>query len=202
MAETIVTPLIPSEHEYAIVATFSEQTLDSLMAIQAALTDLLGDAIWLTPPQALHSTLIEIICDTDYYGSSRQKLFEEWHEQYNQQTAATIADLSPCSITFTELEVSPRAVIVKTARSGSFNDFRAKLLSNIALPQGTKTPPDITHCSLARFNESLDFDILIELTGAIKVGIPEHISRFMLLKDLGPPSFTPKVIETYDMNVS
>src|SRR4051812_36532437 len=127
MPETIVTPLTPSEHEYNIVATFSEQTLDYLTAIQATLKDTLRDAIWLTPRQALHSTLMQIISDSDYQGLSRQKLFEDWHEHYNHPTSETIASFSPCSITFTELVVSQRAIIVKTAHSDSFNGFRAKL---------------------------------------------------------------------------
>lgn len=65
MSKTAITPLTPSIHEYGIVATFSDATLDSLVAIQATIKDKLGDAVWLAPRQALHSTLMEIICDTN-----------------------------------------------------------------------------------------------------------------------------------------
>lgn len=63
-------------------------------------------------------------------------------------------------------------------------------------------PPDITHCSLARFNKAVNLDSVITEIEDIKVNITEKITRFKLLRDLGPPSFTPKVIESYEMSAS
>jgi hypothetical protein len=200
MSETIITPQTPSDHEYAIVAQFNELTLECLTLIQEQLNDLLGDSIWLTPERALHSTLMEIICDRHYEGLSREQHFLNWFEQYDQTVGKVIADITPFDITFNQIEVSSRAIIVRTTNSQPFNDIRAKLLSQVDLPVGTKLPPDITHCSLARFNTVLDVEEVSRLVGAIAVGFTERISHFKLLSDLGPPHFDPRTIQTYKLH--
>ena len=200
MSETILTLQTPSEHEYAIVAQFSESSIEHLASIQEQLSALLGDSIWLTPRQALHSTLMEIICDRQYEGLSREQHFLNWFEQYDQPTGEVFADIAPFDITFNQLEVSSRAIIVRTVDSQPLNDIRAKLLSQVELPVGTKLPPDITHCSLARFNKVLDVEEVKGLVGTIAVDFTEHISDFKLLSDLGPPRFDPQTIQTYKLH--
>src|SRR4051812_9766957 len=110
MSETIITPQTPSEHEYAIVAQFGEASLGHLTLIQDQLQSLFGDSIWLTPPKALHSTLMEIICDRQYEGLSRQQYFLNWYKQYSQKASKVIADTPAFDVTFNQLEVSSRAI--------------------------------------------------------------------------------------------
>lgn len=201
MTKTIPTPQTLSEDEYGIVATFSNKSLDSLSAIQAQLHDILGDAVWFTPQRALHSTLMEIICDTDYKSASRQQLLTDWYERYNQIVTEAIAKLEPFEVTFDQLEVHPRAIIVRSSDSRSFDAIRSKLLSKINLPTGTKQPPDIIHCSLARYNKVLNVENIIEQTKMININFTERISNFKLLKDLGPPSFDPKMVQMYKIGL-
>jgi len=196
MSNTIPTPQTPSFDEYSIVATFSEQSLDQLSAIQSQLVELLGDNIWLTPRRALHSTLMEIICDREYE-KPRKQLFDTWYEQYNHITAEVLAQLSPFDITFSELEFSQRAIIARLSDSTIFNGIRTRLLSKISLPNGTKLPPDITHISLARYNSVLPLEAVTKKTSSIKVNFTQHISNFKLLKELGPPAFQPTLIQEY-----
>lgn len=197
MIKTIPTLQAPSHDEYAIVAKFSETSLATLSTLQNQLVDILGDAIWLTPQRALHSTLIEIICDVDYGVSSRKQLFDNWHEQYNQIVAENISEMSPFAITFDKLEISQNAIIVKASDSTIFNDARFKLLSVMNLPTGTKQPPDITHCTLARYNDAIKLNDVIEQTKMLRINFTEHVVRFELLKDLGPPNFQPKPVNEY-----
>jgi hypothetical protein len=199
MTETIPTLQTPSYDECGIVATFSEESLANLSALQKQLGTILGDSIWLTPTQALHGTLMEIICDIDYRDVSRKDLFSDWHERYNQMVIETLAEFSPFEITFSELEISPRAIIIKSADSAIFNNIRAKLLSRINLPNGTKQPPDITHCTIARYNDALNLDEVTERTNMLGVNFSERIADFKLLRDLGPPSFEPKMLEKYEL---
>lgn len=198
MTNTIETPQTPSHDEYGIFATFSEQSLDQLVEIQDQLSECLGDAIWLTPRRALHSTLMEVICDKDY-GVPRKQLFDTWHAEHGDAVAKTFAELPPFDITFTELEISQRAIIVRLRDSEAFNDIRSRLLSRIVLPDGTKLPPDITHCSLARYTSSVNLEEIVDKTHAIRVDFTEHISSFKLLKDLGPPAFRPQTIQEYGL---
>jgi hypothetical protein len=200
MSETIITPQTPSEHEYAIVARFSKALLEQLALVQEQLRNVLGDTIWLTPRNALHSTLMEIICDREYEDLSRERHFLNWFKQYDQKASEIIASIKPFDIRFTDLEISQRAIIVKASNSKKFNITRASLLSNIDLPRGTKQPPDITHCTLARFNEVLNVESVIGQTKTIAVDFTERVNNFKLLKDLGPPSFDPKTIQTYQLH--
>lgn len=200
MTQTIETLQTPAQDEYAIVATFSKQSLDVLTHIQSQISERLGDAVWLTPRAALHSTLMEIICDRDYGTVSRKEIFTSWYEEYNQTVSEILASLSPFEITFSELEVSQRAIIARLDNSDVFNDIRSQLLASIKLPNGTKMPPDITHCSLARFTKSVDLEDVQSKTSNIDVNFTENISYFQLLKDLGPPTFEPKLIQDYPLS--
>ena len=196
MTKTIETIHTPSDDECGIVATFSEQSLNSLTEIQDKLSESFGDAIWLTPRRALHSTLMEIICDIEY-PAPRYELFARWNAQYGQSVSEILSEIAIFEISFSEIEVSERAIIVRSATSDNFNGIRSKLLSKIDLPKGTKLPPDITHCTLARYNRSLDLEKVIARTQHLRCDFTEPIAAFKLLKDLGPPSFDPKTIQEY-----
>lgn len=196
MQNTVVSPLVHSPDEHSIVAMLEGVVAQSVIAIQIQLEALLGDAIWLTPPNALHMTLMEIICDTQYTGMSRGEHFLQWYEQYNHAARETIAQFGPFDVTLSELHASKGAIILKAAASEPFNAVRAKLLENTVLPAETKTPPDITHCSIARYNQAIDLDSVRERTRDIAVNLTIHVTEFKLMKDLGP-DFHPKPLEVY-----
>jgi hypothetical protein len=200
MTCTIETIQTPSEDECGIVATFSEQSLDQLTAIQAKLSERLGDSIWLTPRRALHSTLMEIICDREY-SVPRQVLFADCYKQYSRSVSEILAELPAFEITLNEIEVSARAIIVRSKNSDLFNTIRSKILSRTVLPDGTKMPPNITHCTLARFNRSVDLEMVIREIQHMQCDFTEHIVGFKLLKDLGPPTFEPKIIQEYSLHL-
>jgi hypothetical protein len=200
MTCTIETIQTPSEDECGIVATFSEQSLDQLTAIQAKLSERLGDSIWLTPRRALHSTLMEIICDREY-SVPRQVLFADWYKQYSRSVSEILAELPAFEITLNEIEVSARAITVRSKNSNLFNTIRSKILSRTVLPDGTKMPPNITHCTLARFNRSVDLEMVIREIQHMQCDFTEHIVGFKLLKDLGPPTFEPKIIQEYSLHL-
>jgi len=175
----------------------SDETLKKVTALQAQLKRALGDAIWLTPPTCLHVTLMEIIWDADYKGKSRKKYFEQWYKQYGQVTKEVLASCSPITLHFTELIASPRAIIIKAENPEPLNTIRAKLLSRIELPKGTRLPPDIAHCSIARYNKSIDVQKVRALSKPIDFN--ESITQFKLMNDLVPPDFNPKCVEVYNL---
>lgn len=198
--QTIVSPPVHSEDEHAIVRLLSEKSVEQVTIIQKRLVQMFGDAIWLQQPPALHITLMEIICDTEYKNLSRHEYFTQWYENYNQAAKEVLAGFSPFDVTFTELLVSQRAIIVKAADTRQLNTIRERLLSKITLPEGTKVPPDITHCSLARFTKPIDLEHAVKLASAISVNLTEHIQEFALVKDLGPPDFNGSPMEKYPLN--
>ncbi|HEX7963784.1 MAG TPA: 2'-5' RNA ligase family protein [Candidatus Saccharimonadales bacterium] len=200
--KTIVTPLRHSDHEHAIVALWSSATVRQLAAIQSQLVQLFGGDIWLQQPPALHGTLMEIICDADYGDRSREQLFKEWYATHNQTVKEVLAGFAPFDITFTELLVSPRAIIVKAADPQPFNEIRKALLTKTTLPEGTKQPPEITHSTLARFHKAIDLEEAARRVASINVDITERITGFALVKDLGPPDFNGTPTQLYPLRIS
>lgn len=197
--ETIATPKVLSESEHSIVSLLQGQCHEQAVAIQAQLKQLFGGTIWLQEPPALHITLMEIICDTDYGDRSRQRLFEQWYDQYNLAAREVLSTFAPFDVVFDELLVSQRAIIIKTKQSEELNKIRAALLSKIELPEGTKTPPDITHSTLARFSAPVNLELARAKVKDIPVEATQHITEFVLAKDLGPPIFNGVPMERYSL---
>ena len=200
MPTTVVSPLVYSEDEYNLAALLSPSAVQKVGVIQEQLQKLLGDAIWLTPTNCLHITLMEVICDTEYKDFSRAQYFNEWYEKYNEQVRRTIAGLSPYDATFNEIRISQGAIIIKAPDPKPFNDIRDKLLSEIELPQGTKIPPNIAHCTIARFNKVVDLDDMQLKARELTIDLTERIAAFSLVKDLVPPDFSPKIVEKYELS--
>ena len=115
MQKTVPTIQIHSKDEYNIVALFSEQSIKMIISFQEKLKTKLGDVIWLTPASILHTTLMEVIWDTDYQNKTRHEYFLEWYDKYNQTTKDIINSFSPFQIIFNQLEVSPNAIIIKSS---------------------------------------------------------------------------------------
>jgi hypothetical protein len=199
MAKTIISPLVHSPEEHAIVAIPDNESVGEIVRIQGLLKALLGDAIWLTPPNALHSTLMEIICDTEYKGLSRKEHFTHWHDLYNDATRETISQFPPIDLTLSELSCSPAAIILKAANPSPFNNIREALLRNIVLPEQTKIPPDIIHCTIARYSKEVDLNEVREQVKGIGANVGLHISEFKLVRDLGP-DFHPSVEQSYSLS--
>ncbi len=197
--ETIATPPDHSENEHSIVRLLSTESTDQVSAIQDQLVNIFGDAIWLQKPPSVHVTLMEIICDTEYVGKSRRQYFDEWYAAYNETVKDVLSTIEPFNISFTELLVSPRAIIIKSLESEALNSIRETLLKRISLPPGTKIPPDITHSTLARFNTPVNLEEAKSRTTKISVDIHEHISEFSLVRDLGPPDFNGSPMQVYPL---
>jgi hypothetical protein len=200
MQKTVPTIQIHSKDEYNIVALFSEQSIKMIISFQEKLKTKLGDVIWLTPASILHATLMEVIWDTDYQNKTRHEYFLEWYDKYNQTTKDIINSFSPFRIIFNQLEVSPNAIIIKSSNPKKFNVIRNHLLQKTNLPKGTRLPPSIAHCTIARFNKQIDLRLIINEVKSLRVDLVEEIKEFALVKDLVPPAFNPVVIETYRLN--
>lgn len=199
MTKTTVSPLIHSPEEHSIVAMPDDETIERIVAIQHQLKSLLGDVIWLTPPHTLHITLMEVICNAEYQGLSREEHFTNWYERYNQKTKETITQFQPFEITFNELYASPAAFILKASDSDYLNTIRTRLLAIATLPAQTKLPPTITHFTIARYNEEVNLEEVRTQTNVISVDFKTSIDAFKLMTDLGP-DFRPKVEETYRLS--
>ena len=196
---SIVSPKAHSDNEHTIVSLLNGTCLEQAIKLQNKLGQMLGDSIWLQEPKSLHITLMEIVCDTDYGSISRKEVFEQWYIENNETVKNIIAGIPEFEVTFSELLVSQRAIIIKSRESNELNYIRKQILSKTKLPRSTKLPPDITHSTLARFAKSIDIDELSDKLKYINFSGKQQISEFVLAKDLVPPLFKPSITERYEL---
>lgn len=196
---TLSNALTPSHDEYTIAALLSQRSIVAVQKIQEQLHQQLGDAIWLTPANCLHMTVMEIICSTDYGNTSRKQLFSEWCKQYAHIAKEVIAEFPAFTIDFTELHVSPAAIIIKTKEPGRLNELRVALLAKISLPAGTKLPPDIGHSTIARYKSEIEVEMVENAAKSIDVAIAEPVTELGLIEGFAPPRLQPVQILRYPL---
>lgn len=196
---TIANALNPSYDEFTLATLLGKSTVQEVALIQKQLDTLLGDSVWLTPPNCLHVTLMEIICDADYGNTPRKELFDAWYADYGALAKQIIEGNSTFPIVFNEIHVSPMAIIIKTNQPDSLNEIRKQLLNRIKLPEGTKLPPDIGHSTIARFKKEIDLDKVRHIVKPIPVNIIQKVQSLQLIEGLGPPTLNPNVLENYPL---
>jgi 2'-5' RNA ligase len=198
--KTIITLPNHSEYEHSIVKLLDGGCLEHSVSIQQELKAIFGDAIWLQEPPSLHITLMEIIADADYGNYSREVLFKQWYKAYSDVLQNILYSYKPLNVLFEEILVSKRAIIIKTKQSEQLNDIRAKILEQVELPLGTRTPPNITHSTLARFLRIINVDEARKAIRHLKINEYQTIHEFSLVADLGPPNFNNVPTTIYPLN--
>lgn len=198
---TIPSPLVHSKDEHNIAILLSKAATQYVAALQEKLVQTFGDAIWLQQPPALHVTVMEIICDAEYRDKTRAEHFAQWYQKYNRIVHEVLSTCPPFDIMFDQLIVSQGAIIIKASDTSALNAIRVRLLERISLPEGTKQPPGITHCTLARYTRPINLDDATRLTGDTKVKLIEHVDHFSLIKDLGPPDFNGMPLDNYSLAI-
>lgn len=196
---TIVDPREYSPDEYNIVALPSETLRRQTALIQERLVRIFGDAIWLTPSDALHITIMEVTGPHSLPIELRQGRYQHWQRNYGQTIKDMIATFPSASLHFDQIRVSQRAIIVQAADPDALNEMRAALLSKTELPEGTNLPPDIAHMTIARFSEAIDLDDAEQRTKPLSIDHHEYLTAFSLLRDITPPDFNVVVIDTYPL---
>ena len=196
---TLIDPQTYSPDEYNIVAIPGDTLRQRAADIQRQLVQILGKVIWLTPPHALHITVMEITGPHTMPVSARAERYSHWQQAYGSVTKEIVADCPIVTLDFNQILVSQRAIILKAANPGPLNEIRAALLAKTKLPEGTNPPPDIAHITLARFSQAVDLDETIERVRRLHIDHTETITEFSLLKDITPPDFRITAIDTYPL---
>ncbi len=186
---------------YVLVALPSGNMQRQITDLLDKLSRQLPGIIWPMPSQQLHLTLCEIIQPKDY-SQDKEALYKLHQAQYENTLSQILADTSKFTVTLNTIEASPQAIIVRASDSSTFNSIRAKLVANIQLPRQTRTPPDITHSSIARYLQEVDLDKVQRVIARHSIVIEEEIAQFKLLKTLIPPLQEYQVLETYPLAAS
>lgn len=186
------------DNAYALLAFLSDDTKHAVGSLLADLKQKIGDGLWTMPKEALHITLCEIIQPKPYI-QDKQSLYEANETAYENTPGKILAKFKPINIRFNKIIASPQAITIQGQDDGSFNNIRQQLVDHLPMPGETKLPPDIVHCSIARFTQELDIEKVRQIVARYSINYMETIEEFKLVNNLAPPLLQYKVIRRYSL---
>ena len=158
----------------------------------------LPGVIWAMPPTALHFTLYEIIQPKEY-SEDKEVLYARHQHEYEELPAKILSSIQPIEVNFNTIEASPYAIIVRGKDNGTFNAIRAQILKELPIIPESKQPPDIIHCSVARYLKEYDFERIQEVIQKHSINFTEIVSEFKLLKNRKFPLLEYDTLQTYKL---
>jgi len=199
MTHTAAADFIGKENlGYVLLAFLSDSAQEQITSLLDDLSAELPGVLWIMPPQQLHITLCEIIQPKEY-SQDKELQFASWQEEYESTVAQVLATIPKLIVRFDTIEASPQAIILRASDSTQLNDIRAKLVASMQLPNETRTPPDITHTSIARYAEEVELEKVQEIVARHKIAIEEKITEFELIRNEILPLQRYSVLRTYPL---
>lgn len=184
---------------YALNATFTPRAQQLILDLQQQLAMEFGEALWLTPPSALHITLLDWIAPLVDYRRDKGQLFQELFAEYDQVLLGVLANEQPTKVRFDQIKVGPSAIYIEGHDDGQFARIRAKFLEAVELVGGTKLPPKIIHSTLARFTSEVPLPPIEKLAKSLEVAFIEQVDGFRLVKETLAPMLEYETVKQYSM---
>ncbi|RJQ37607.1 hypothetical protein C4552_00390 [Candidatus Parcubacteria bacterium] len=185
---------------YLLNAGFSSKNSGVLESFQRELKESFPDVIWCTPVGGLHITLFDWLAPLVDYGMDKKRLFDEYFESYDAVLTEILNDIGPIPIEFSELRVTPNAIITVGVDNGSFQEIRDKFISRIDLIPGTKPPPKIIHATLCRYQKEIDLALIKNIAGTKRVNLKEEVREFRLLHEIIAPMVEFELVKKYRLS--
>jgi 2'-5' RNA ligase len=199
MTNTAVAEFIGKENlGYALLALLSDNAKKQIVDLLDELTIELPGVLWAMPPEQLHITLCEIIQPKEY-SQDKESLFALRQEEYLNVPARILSGLPKIAVRFDTIEAGPQAIILRASDSSQLNGIREELVANMQLPRETRTPPDITHSSIARYLQDVELEKVQAVVARHKIAIEEEITGFKLIRNEIPPLQKYEVLRTYPL---
>lgn len=203
MEKTIVANWINEEKiGYAVCAFLSPENQQKTADLQAELHRELPGIIWTMPDiTQQHLTLFEIVMTFRDYPEDREAIFERHHASIDAELKTQLANQGPITVTLDTLEVSPSAIIVRGTDDGSFQRIRDVISNKQLLPEGTRTPPDIIHSSLARYVKEADVEQIRSVVAHHQLKLIQTVAEFEMVRIWRMPmDYT--TVEVYNLPLS
>ncbi len=184
---TIATWLNQERVGYWVGCFLSPEQQQVVAALQTALSRELPGLLWLTPPQRLHVTLFEIIMPLRDYPLDKDQLFAAHHDEIAWNLDVLFRRQPPIRIDFNAVAASPETIIITGTDDGSFERWRAEAVARPIIQQGSRTPPDIIHSSIARYVQSADLDTVRSTVAKHAVHFQETVRSLSLCRIFRTP---------------
>jgi 2'-5' RNA ligase len=201
MGKTIIADSIGKEViAYGVVAFLSKEFQIKIAELTDALQKELPEILWITPPEALHITLFEIVMPLREYRQDKDQIYFERASEIDKEIAKSLLGLNPITVTFNILEASLSAITAQGTDNGAFQRIRNCIVNKGLLPPETRTPPDIIHSSIARYSKSVDLEVVQVALKSHSLNFQETIREFVLVKDTKTPLLKYETVKVYPLN--
>jgi hypothetical protein len=187
---------------YMVNAAVSEKVHYDIYQLQHAFASAFPNAVWATPANALHVTLMDWLAPLVDYGQDKDALFERNFPAYDAVLHESLRRVTPIDVVFSRLVVSESAVVLVADEkcNSTFNDIRQKFLSQTELLKGTKLPADIAHSTIIRFVGEIPLEEVQKVADSLQFSISQTIDEFRVVRETELPMLNYSVIKSYPLS--
>ena len=187
---------------YMVNTLLSEPTQNEVKKLQDIFVSKFRDAVWSTPANTLHVTLLDWLAPLVDYGEDKDQVFEKINPEYSAVLNGILKTIRPIDLTFNRLVVGPFAVAIVTDEKSTqvFNNIRQQFLEKIDLLPNTKQPPNIVHSTIIRFVDEIDLNSVKKFAETLNFSFIERVNVFQLVRETALPMLDYSVIKKYPLN--
>ncbi len=183
---------------YMINTVPTDENCHKVAGFQEKLAAQFGDSLWLTPPETLHSTLMDWIAPLVDYGTDKDVLFKGIFPEYDKVFTKLLQQPS-ITVHFDTLKVTPGAIILVGHDDGSFRRIRDNFLRQIELLPNTKQPPTIIHSTIARYTTEQDLRPIGDLVAEQELAFDHVVTHFRLTQEQIVPMLDYNLLKKYPL---
>lgn len=185
---------------YVVNAAFSAENRRAICKLINDIGATYQGAVFVMPKESLHITLLDWIAPlVSYQGKNKAQLFAGVQSQYDKILTSITANTKPIAVHFNEIRVSPSTIFIVGSDKGEFQAIRQQFVNKVELLPGTKPPPDIIHCSLARFTKPIDLNQVEEYISRQSIDISQIIDGFRLVHSTREPQLEFRELKYYKL---
>ena len=185
---------------YIVNAELSNRNREILGKLIDEIQATFRDSVFCMPNYSLHTTLLDWIAPLiDYGGEDKDRLFAQIQLNYDKAMSEILSSIKPITVHFDELRVSPSTIFMVGHDHGEFQKIRERFLEKVELLRGTKPPPQIIHCSLARFTKPIDLSLVSSFLANKTLNITQTVTNFRLIRTTKEPMLEFEVLKCYEL---
>lgn len=201
---TYTTPVdwVGTEHlGYVINAAFSGENAKVITNWLDGLQQVAPEGVYPMDSKGLHITVLDWIAPLfDYGGANKKDMYRDLGPRYDAAFRYITGNMKPFDVHFTELRVTPGAIILVGQDTGEFQSLRNEFVDSVGLPEGAKEPPKIIHSTLARFiAPAIEIGPLEDYAANHSLSLTQRVEAFRLVETRREPMQDFTVLDTYKL---
>lgn len=169
---------------YIIIASLPEEAKQQIYAVQDSLAAVVPpSSLWLPRGEQLHITFAHVVSPDSTYERDRSELFADVQPEVEHALQHAAQQVRGDTVTFDQIKVFSGAIILEGIDDGTIAAARSRFADDVTLPEGTRTPPNIIHTTIARFREQLPLNDVRAALNNINPNITFQVTGLQLIQE-------------------